>query len=138
MMAVIAISALRIAFAFGGVLMIILSESDWTPTEMWEATRSHLMITTPIELGIAFAAWRNARQSLPRVAWWAVMTMLCVWIGLCFSLALSPSLAPGWYQKHSGARVTTFSLLAILFAGQAVCWWLGDWQRIRRRFDRSS
>ena len=138
MMAIVAISGLRVIFAFGGTLMIVLSENDATSADIWGAIQTHLMMTTPLECGIAFAAWRNARQSLSRIAWWVVLAILCVWVGLCFSLALSPSLAPGWYQQHAGARVTTFSLLAILFAGQAVCWWLGDERRIQRRSGRSS
>ena len=133
MTAIIAISGLRIIFAFGGLLMIALSEHSVTSADIWGAVASHLLITTPIECGIAFAAWRNSQNSLPRFAWWIVLAILSIWSCLCFSLALSPSIAPGWYQNHSGARVTTFSLLAILFAGQAACWWLGDWRRIQRR-----
>ena len=136
MMAVIAISGLRIFFAFAAFPMIIISENHFTASDIWHAVLIHLVITTPIEFGIGFAAWRNARQSLPRIAWWAVLIILCAWVGGCLTWALSPSMAPGWYQKHAGARVTTFSLLATLFAGQAVCWWLGDWRRIRRSSGR--
>ena len=132
MMAVIAISGLRVIFAFAALPMILLSENDVTSKDIWYAILIHLVMTTPIEFGIAVAAQRNARQSLPRIAWWAVLIILCAWVVVCFAWALSPSMAPGWYQKHAGARVTTFSLLAILFAGQTVCWWLGDWRRIRR------
>ena len=138
MMAVIAISGLRVIFAFGGILMVFLVGSDWTFPEMSVAVQTHLLLTTPIECGIVFAAWRNVRQPLPRIAWWAALAALCLWAGVCFTWALSPSLAPGWYQRHAGARVTTFSLLAILFAGQAILWWLGDWRRIQRRSGRSN
>ena len=133
MMAVVAISILRITFAFGGMLMIALSESNWTPAQMWDAARSHLLMTTPIECGIAFAAYRNVRQTLPRFAWWAVLAILCVWTCLCFCVwRYRLRSLPVGIKNNAGARVTTFSLLAILFAGQAVCWWLGDWRRIRR------
>ena len=138
MTAVIAISCLRIVFAFGGLLMVFISENDVTSADAWEHLLIHLTITTPMDCGIAFAAYHNSQKSLPRFAWWAVLAVLCVWTGLCLSLALSPSIATGWYQKHSGARVTTFSLLAILFAGQAVSWWMGNWRRIRRRSGRLS
>ena len=138
MTAVIAISCLRIIFAFGGMLMVCFSESDWTYTDMYEHLLIHLLLTTPIDCGIALAAYRNTQKSLPLFAWWAVLATLCVWTLVCFSMALSPSFASGWYQKHAGARVTTFSLLAVLFAGQAVCWWLGDWRRIHHRFGKSN
>ena len=132
MMAVAAISALRIVFAFTGLLMVVFSETGWTPEDIWEAIRMHLFMTTPIEIGIIVAAWHNARRRLPQVLWWIVLGMMCTWAILCLSLALSPSMAPGWYQRNPGARVTTFSLLAILFAGQAACWWAGDWRRMHR------
>lgn len=136
MTVVIAISGVRVIFAVGGILMVALSENHITSADIQVAVIAHLVMTTPIECGIAYAAWRNSRKSLPRFAWRVALTVLCVWTCLCFSLALSPSLAPGWYQNHSGARATTFSLLAILFAGQAACWWLGDWRRIQRRLKR--
>ena len=138
MMAVVAISTLRIVFSLVGTLMITLAEAHWTFDHMRQAFFTHLLITSPVECGIVFAAYRNTRQSLSRTAWWAVLALLCGWVVVCFSLALTPSIAPGWYQDHAGARVTTFSLLAILFAGQAVCWWLGNWRRISRRSGRSS
>jgi serine/threonine protein kinase len=122
MSVVISISALRIVFAFFGILMISISESQIAAGDIFSAIVAHLLFTTPCELVIGYAAWRNANNSLPQWAWRAISVLLFAWALVALTVAITPSLAPTWYQANPGARITTFTLLAVLFAAQALCW----------------
>ena len=130
MMIAIAISVIRIVFAFFGLLLIAGTEVSTTRAEMQIALQMHLFVTLPCECFIIFAAFWNSRRPLPRFLWYVTISIMILWACLCFSLAVTPSLAPGWYQRNPGARASTFSLLTVLFASQAVCWWIGDWRRV--------
>ena len=133
MMITVVISVIRILFAILGILVILGTEGNTSQSEIQEAIKMHLLVTFPCECVFIFAAFWNSRRPLPRFVWWGVFGIMVAWASLCFSIAITPSLAPGWYQYNSGARLSTFSLLSLLFASQAICWWLGDWRRMLKR-----
>ncbi|QDU94028.1 serine/threonine-protein kinase [Lignipirellula cremea] len=129
--AIIVISCVKISIAFIGLLMIsVLGEVPPESSEFSEVLAAHLLVTTPLDLFLIWAAQRQSRRRLPAALYWVAFAItygFCL-MTFCAACRLVPS--PAWFQRMPGARTLVFTAISLLFAAQTIAWYLADWPRI--------
>jgi serine/threonine protein kinase len=128
--AMILISITRIVYAAIGLVMVKFSEGlSVTDAEGSEILFTHLLVTTPTEAWLIWASRRNYKRKLSALLYWFTWGFIIAWCVATFFVVADVLPAPLWYQRSPAARVLVFSIIGMLFAAQAACWYFADWSR---------
>lgn len=129
---IVVLACIRLIFAPGGLLMVMVSpDVTITNQEGLEALLTHFLVTGPLDLWIIWASRRNmARRSSQSIYWIAfgLTVVLCL---VTLLIALGVIQPVQWYRRSLGARVLTFSFIALTYFVQSVAWFIADWRRLK-------
>ncbi|QDT11545.1 protein kinase domain-containing protein [Planctomycetes bacterium K23_9] len=128
--AMILISITRAVFGLISLGMIhFASGFSLTDTELSEVLLAHAMITAPTEAWLIWVSRMNYKRKLPNYLYWITWVFILAWGLTVLLIGAGVIQAPLWYQRSPGARAMVFSIIGMLFAAQAVCWYVADWNR---------
>lgn len=131
MLTVIATVCVRVTTAFIGlVLLMLLGETAVTRDELQEGFLLHICVTTPVELWTIWAARRHSKRRLASGFYWLALMLSLALMSFSFLASFGIVYGSLWHQRMPGARTVSFLVVGLLFAVQAVCWYVGDWNRV--------